>query len=168
METKLKETEQKLDKLVNGFLDETIEKSAYLKKKEELIKLKTELIQKKSDFGQKGKLWLEPLRNWVETAHSAEQMALSNDFTEIKRYLEKVGTNHVLIDILRVSGLRSKDDILSVNTVRWHFRFFGNLSWFGIKKSALILSPLSQTALNIRAWRAQQTKKGKKIKKEMR
>ena len=53
VETKIKDTEEKLDKLVNAFLEETIDKDTYLKKKEELIKLKTELSQKKSDFGQK-------------------------------------------------------------------------------------------------------------------
>ena len=39
-------------KLINAFLEETIDKETYLKKKEELIKPKTELNQKKSDFGQ--------------------------------------------------------------------------------------------------------------------
>ena len=80
MELKLKDTEEKLDKLVNAFLEETIDKDAYLKKKEELIKLKTEIHQKKSDFGQKGQLWVEPLKNWIESAHHAGTVANSKDF----------------------------------------------------------------------------------------
>ncbi|MHB8261891.1 MAG: recombinase family protein [Bacteroidia bacterium] len=96
METKLKETEQRLDKLINSFLDDTIEKSAYLKKKDELIKLKTEIIQKKSDFGQKGKLWLEPLCHWLETLSNADRLISLPDYTEIKTFLEKIGTNRIL------------------------------------------------------------------------
>ncbi|MHB8261430.1 MAG: hypothetical protein ACYDEC_14290 [Bacteroidia bacterium] len=96
METKLKETEQRLDKLINAFLDGTIEKSDYLLKKDELVKLKMEIIQKKADFGQKGKLWLEPLRDWLDTLQNAERLNVKPDFTEIKTFLEKIGTNRIL------------------------------------------------------------------------
>ncbi|MHB8403699.1 MAG: recombinase zinc ribbon domain-containing protein, partial [Bacteroidia bacterium] len=98
METKLKEIEQRLDKLINSFLDGTIEKSAYLKKKDELVKLKTEIIQKRVDFGQKGKLWNEPLRDWLETLSNADKLNAKPDFTEIKTFLEKIGTNRILKD----------------------------------------------------------------------
>ena len=80
VETKSKDTEEKLDKLVNAFLEETIDKDTYLRKKEELIKLKTELSQRKADFGQKGKFWVEPLKNWIESAGSVEKFVSSKDF----------------------------------------------------------------------------------------
>ncbi|MEW6456364.1 MAG: recombinase family protein [Acidobacteriota bacterium] len=54
LEEKIKETELKLDRLVNAFLEGVIDKEIYLVKKDELIKTKTELLQKKSDFGRKG------------------------------------------------------------------------------------------------------------------
>jgi hypothetical protein len=98
VEAKLKETEQRLDKLINAFLDDTIDKSAYLQKKDEFVKLKLELIQKKADFGQKGKLWVEPLRGWLDTLQNAERLNTKPDFTEIKTFLEKVGTNRFLQD----------------------------------------------------------------------
>ena len=44
LDVKIKETEQKLDKLVNAFLDGIIEKETYLVKKNELIKTKTDLF----------------------------------------------------------------------------------------------------------------------------
>ena len=97
-EVKLLETEQRLDKLINSFLDGTIEKSAYLKKKDELIKLKMELIQKKSDFGQKGKLWLEPMREWLDSLSYADKLIAKPGFSEIKSFLEKIGTNRFLKD----------------------------------------------------------------------
>ena len=98
IETKISDTEEKLDKLVNAFLEETIDKGTYLKKKEEQIKLKTELTQKKTDLRQKGKFWFEPLKNWIESAHLAEKLANSKDFCFEKSLLEKIGTNRILKD----------------------------------------------------------------------
>ena len=98
LEQKIKETEQKLDKLVNAFLDSAIEKEIYLVKKDELIKTKIDLQQRKSDFWRKGNNWLEPLRNWVKTAYYAKKIALSKDFMEIKSLVEKIGTNRRLLD----------------------------------------------------------------------
>jgi hypothetical protein len=56
------------------------------------------LHQKKSSFGQKGKLWLEPLRDWLESLSNAESLITQPDFTEIKSFLEKIGTNRFLQD----------------------------------------------------------------------
>jgi site-specific DNA recombinase len=98
LETQTKDTEEKLDKLINAFLEETIDKDSYLKKKEELIKLKTELLQKKSDFGQKGKFWVEPLKKCIESAHGVEKLVSSKDFCTEKSLLEKIGTNRILKD----------------------------------------------------------------------
>ena len=98
LEKEVKETEQKLDKLVNAFLDGSIEKETYLVKKDELIKTKTDLNKRKSDFGRKGNNWIEPLKEWILSAHHAEKLASSNDFDEIKSFAEKIGTNRRLLD----------------------------------------------------------------------
>lgn len=63
----MEETEQKLGKLVDNYLDGTIEKATYLQKKEELIKIKTDLYQKKSVLGHKGVTWNEPQTWGIET-----------------------------------------------------------------------------------------------------
>ena len=97
LDEQIKEAETKLDKLVNAFLDGSIEKETYLVKKDELIKTKTDLNKRKSDFGRKGNNWIEPLRDWIKTAHHAEKLALSNDFYEIKSLTEKIGTNRRLL-----------------------------------------------------------------------
>ena len=97
LDKEIKESEIKLDKLVNAFLDGSIEKEIYLVKKDEFIKIKTGLNKRKSVFGQKGNNWIEPLRDWIKTAHYAEKLALSNDFPEIKSLMEKIGTNRRLL-----------------------------------------------------------------------
>ena len=98
LEAQIKEVEQKLDRLVNAFLDGSIEKEIYLVKKDELIKTKTSLLQKKDDFGRRGNNWIEPLREWILSANYAEKLASSNDFDEIKLFVEKIGTNRRLLD----------------------------------------------------------------------
>ena len=98
LDEKIKETEIKLDKLVNAFLDGSIEKETYLVKKDELIKTKTDLNKRKSDFGRKGNNWIEPLKDWILSVHHAEKLASSNDFDETKSFAEKIGTNRRLLD----------------------------------------------------------------------
>jgi hypothetical protein len=98
LEAQIKEVEQKLDRLVNAFLDGSVEKETYLAKKDELIKTKTVLLQKKDDFGRKGNNWIEPLKDWILTANYAEKLVSSNDFDEIKSFVGKIGTNRRLLD----------------------------------------------------------------------
>lgn len=98
LETKVEETDMRLDKLVNSLLDGTIDKDIYLVKKEELIKTKTELLQKKSELTKKGHLWIEPLKDFIFSAHHAEKLVSSNDLHEIKSFIQKVGTNRTMLD----------------------------------------------------------------------
>ncbi|KKQ74406.1 MAG: Recombinase [Berkelbacteria bacterium GW2011_GWB1_38_5] len=98
LENKIIQTDGKLDKLINAFLDNDIEKEIYLKKKEELLQTKIALEQQKTDFGRKGNNWIEPLKEWIFSAHQAEKLAFSNDFSEIKYFVKKIGTNHQLFD----------------------------------------------------------------------
>ena len=98
LETRTKELETKMDKLVSAYLDGEIEKGAYLKKKEELMKIKADLHSQRNGFGQKPS-WIEPLRDWVKTAHHAGKLAsCDSDFNEIKSLAEKIGTNRLLRD----------------------------------------------------------------------
>ena len=59
---------------------------------------KTALAVKKESFGQSPNNWLEPLKNWVLEAHSAKALAVSNNFTEVKLFVEKIGTNRRLFE----------------------------------------------------------------------
>jgi DNA invertase Pin-like site-specific DNA recombinase len=112
LELKIKETDEKLDKLVNAFLDGTIEKETYLTKKDELIKTKTELLGKKRDFGRKGDNWNEPLREWLNLACSAEKLASSEDFYEIKAMIEKIGTNRRLLNRIVLLDFKKPFDLI--------------------------------------------------------
>jgi len=92
------EVKRKLDKLVSGFLEGIIERDAYLKKKEELIIKKGDLELQSKQFGDKAIIWVEPMMKWLEAAHHAGEISKSENYEEIKLFVEKIGSNRLLQD----------------------------------------------------------------------
>src|ERR1035437_8568446 len=45
-----------------------------------------------------GKFWVEPLKNWIESAGTVEKFVSSKDFCFEKSLLEKIGTKRILMD----------------------------------------------------------------------
>ena len=98
LETRTKELQNKMDKLVNTYLDGEMEKDVYLRKKEELMKIKAEIHSQKNGFGPK-QTWLEPLRDCIKTAHHIGKLANSDShFKDLSAVAEKIGTNRLLMD----------------------------------------------------------------------
>ena len=64
----------------------------------QVIKIKKDLCGQKSDFGRKGNNWIEPLKEWILSAHQAEKLAFGNDLHEMKSFVKKIGTNHQLFN----------------------------------------------------------------------
>jgi DNA invertase Pin-like site-specific DNA recombinase len=79
-----KNIETKLDFLINAFLEHTIDRETYINKKSELIKNKIDLQERKSALSSQNQVWLEPLKNFVNQAHYAQELTFSKDFTEVK------------------------------------------------------------------------------------
>ena len=94
---KINETQEKLDKLVSAYIDGDIPKENYLTKKEELLKTKVSLAEKKEN-GRTTKNPLEPLRQWILDTKKASFLAFSDDYTEMKQIIQKIGTNPKLSD----------------------------------------------------------------------
>ena len=92
------EVKRKLDKLVNSFLDGIIERDTYLKKKEELVIKKGDLEEQSKQFGDKAIIWLEPMMRWLEAARNAGEISKSENYEEIKLFVEKIGSNRLLQD----------------------------------------------------------------------
>ena len=59
---------------------------------------KVSLANDLEDFGRTGKNWLQPLRAWILDANKAEKLSASDSFPEIKAFVQKVGTNPLLLD----------------------------------------------------------------------
>src|SRR3989344_2700890 len=63
--------------------------------KKEISAIKTKL-EKLSDFERKENHWLELTRNWILEANQAKNLALQDNFSEMKNYLKKIGSNRPL------------------------------------------------------------------------
>ncbi len=61
-----------------------------------MMKQKKDIEEKLSDFERKGNHWLELTRNWILEANSAENLALQEDYTGMKDFLQKIGSNRRL------------------------------------------------------------------------
>ena len=94
----IKELDEKIDKLINSFLDGIIEKEDYIRKKDELLKAKVGLQEREKELGKKGVAWVELARAWVELAKQAGMLVLSDDLFEIKRLVKIIGSNRRVLD----------------------------------------------------------------------
>src|SRR3989344_1978708 len=45
-----------------------------------------------------GKNWIEPLRSWILDIQKAKKLSQGDNFEDIKAFVQKVGTNHQLLD----------------------------------------------------------------------
>ena len=125
--TKLEVIDQKLDTLVNAFLEGTLEKETYLKKKAELIDAKAGLREEKVSLQARGAQWIEPLRNWINRAHHAQNLASSDDLSKLKSFVENIGTNRLLLDRKPLWTWEKPWKILAENS--------RSMSWLGDRDS---------------------------------
>ena len=87
----------KLQRLLDSFLDELIDRQTYTHKKAQLMSEKKSLEEKMSDLalGQCG--WVEPMRQWLNKAVPICSVAQNNDLTAKKLFLREIfGLNLIL------------------------------------------------------------------------
>jgi site-specific DNA recombinase len=86
----------KIDRINNGFTDGTIDIQEFKELKNPLVPLKADLEQKIVAL-EKGKAnRLEPLKNFIFEANQAEKWVKEENWLEMKSFLKKVGSNHIL------------------------------------------------------------------------
>ena len=94
----------KLERLTDAYLAEALELSEFQQTKNALMTEKKTKEEKLSDFERKSNQWLELTRNWVLEANQAKNIAHSSDFSSMKNFLKKIGSNHSLAErILEIS-----------------------------------------------------------------
>ena len=81
---------------MDGYLEGSFELGEYQDKKNTLMAEKKSFEEKLSDFERKGNHWLELTRNWILEANQAKNLALQDNFSEMKNYLKKIGSNRRL------------------------------------------------------------------------
>ncbi len=95
----IQETDTKLNRLLDGYLDQVIEPEIYKQKKNELFEDKLKLQEKNSVLFKNGTFWLEPMREFVISALQAQKIARAeNNCHDLSIMAKKVGSNFFLKD----------------------------------------------------------------------
>ena len=99
IDSEIQESEIKLNRLLDGYLDQVIEPEVYKQKKNELFEEKLKLEEKKSQIEKSGTIWLEPMREFVNCALQAQKIARAkNNCHDLSIMAKKVGSNFFLMN----------------------------------------------------------------------
>ena len=89
--------DQKLDRLLEGYLDRIIDPQIYQQKKNELVEAKIKLKEKMTDISKNGGEWLGLIREFIETASSAAKIARAkNNGEKLSFFAKKVGSDYLI------------------------------------------------------------------------
>ena len=80
----------KLQRLLDSFLDELIDRQTYLAKKAELMSEKKSLEEQMSDIALGQSVWVEPMTEWLDKAISICEIAHTDDFSAKKSLLREI------------------------------------------------------------------------------
>ncbi len=114
---RVKENEEKagkiairLERLLDGFLEQDIEKEIYRKEKARLLSKKKSLQEEIGSLSHRQNNWLEPFSKWVETAQTVDKIAICDDLFAKKAIAKEIfGSNLSLHDKkLRASAPKSE------------------------------------------------------------
>ena len=93
LKLKIKECEEKLDRLLDAHLEQTLSSEEYVAKKRVLLDSKIDFEQKLKDFERNGNRWLELCRAFIKDANQAEIVASEENLEAKRDFLLKVGSN---------------------------------------------------------------------------
>ena len=93
---KLRSLGSKLERINSAFADESLDIDEFKELKNPLVPKKVELERQILAL-EKSKLdRLEPLRNWILEANQANQLVAEENWSEMKSFLKRVGSNRLL------------------------------------------------------------------------
>ena len=97
LKQELKAFDQKLDKLLDIYLNETVDTQSYQKKKNEFLEKQQILKEQIEEIQKRGSVWLEPLKEFVFSALRAQKIAREKDNGEdLKNFAKNAGSNYFL------------------------------------------------------------------------
>ena len=99
LETEISQTEQKLDTLLEAYLDTVIDSESYIKKKNELMERKANLVSKQKELVSDNPNWIEAVTNFITCAQKCAKIARAeNNCHDLADMAKKVGSKYFLKD----------------------------------------------------------------------
>jgi site-specific DNA recombinase len=96
-ETKISVISQKLERLLNGYLEQDIEKEIYRVEKGKLILQKKSLEEEMTSLSHKQNDWLEPLLDWLKVAQNLNGIARDSDLFAKKVCAKEIFGSNLLL-----------------------------------------------------------------------
>jgi len=81
---KIRTIQNKLQRLLDGYLEQDIEREIYREKKQKLLLEKKSLEEKMARIEQKQNDWLEPMKEWIKVASNLVKIARDSNLLEKK------------------------------------------------------------------------------------
>ncbi|KKP46096.1 MAG: Recombinase [Candidatus Woesebacteria bacterium GW2011_GWA1_33_30] len=95
--SEVQEIDKKLDRLLEGYLDQIVDPQVYQQKKNELMELKIRLKEKMASVSKNGSEWLGLMREFVEVAADAAKIARAkHNGEELSFFAKKVGSDYLV------------------------------------------------------------------------
>src|SRR3989344_2015258 len=99
LSSEIQEIDQKLDRLLEGYLDQIIDPQIYQQKKKELVELKIKLKDKIASISKNGSEWLGLMKEFIEVAADAAKIARAkHNGEELSFFAKKVGSDYSLLN----------------------------------------------------------------------
>ncbi len=98
-EAKIQTISQKLQRLLDGYLEQDIERTTYRQEKAKLLSEKKSLEEEISSLSRRAEDWLEPLQEWLKAAQRLDAIASDADL-----FVKKVCAKEIFGSNLRLGG----------------------------------------------------------------
>ena len=97
LQDSVKTHNEKLNILLDGYLDGTIESETYKSKKNELFEEKIKFQEEIVQLQTHGSVWLGPMREFIETAKNGDKIARAkNNGEELAHFARNIGSDYFL------------------------------------------------------------------------
>ena len=94
---KISSLSKKLERLLNGYLDQVIDEQDYRLQKGKLLSDKKSLEEEISTFSHKQNNWLAPFQNWIKEAQNLNGIARDTDLFAKKVCAKEIFGSHLLL-----------------------------------------------------------------------
>ena len=107
-QTRIASLQSKLQRLLDSYLDQDIDRNTYLDKKAELMSEKKSLEEQSSKLTLAATAWVEPMRQWLDKANSICNISLESDKNEKKVLAKEIFGSNLFLQNKKACAARPK------------------------------------------------------------
>ena len=147
-EKRIKDITTKLQRLLDGYLDQDIDKEIYRLEKSKLLSEKKSLEEEISRSQMKQKHWLEPMEKWIKDAGNMEKIALDSNLLNKKVAAKEIFGSNLLLQnkTVRASAPNFENSLANSGETAWATLRVAH-SFVNSKPESFIREPLNRFAL---------------------